>query len=40
MYPTAAVYVENAKIVTNGDWIMFVVAADSDAAVTAFNNCF
>lgn len=40
MYPTAAVYVENAKIVTNGDWIMFAVAADSDAAVTAFNNCF
>lgn len=39
MYPSAAVYVENSQIVTNGDWIMFVVAADSDAAVNAFNAC-
>lgn len=40
MYPAAAEYVENAKIVTNGDWIMFALAADSDAAVKAFNDCF
>ena len=40
MYPAAAEYVENAKIVTNGDWIMFALAADSDAAVKAFNGCF
>lgn len=39
MYPSAAVYVENSQIVTNGDWIMFAVAADSDAAVNAFNTC-
>ena len=39
MYPSAAVYVENSQIVTNGDWILFVVAAEPDAAVTAFQDC-
>lgn len=40
MYPSAAEYVEGSKIVTNGDWIMFAVVAEPDAAVTAFNGCF
>lgn len=40
MYPSAAVYVEASQIVTNGDWIMFVVVAEPSAAVSAFNGCF
>ena len=40
MYPSAAVYVEASQIVTNGDWILFVVVAEPSAAVSAFNGCF
>ena len=40
IYPSAAAYVESSQIVTNGDWILFVVVAEPDSAVTAFNGCF
>lgn len=30
--------VQNYKLVTNGDYILFIVAENADAAVTAFNN--
>lgn len=40
MYPAAAAYVEGSQIVTSGDWILFAVVAEPDAAVTAFNGCF
>lgn len=39
MYPTAAEYVENARIVTNGDWILFVVAEHPAEAESAFLDC-
>lgn len=38
MYPVAAEYVENARIVTNGDWIMFAVVANPAEAESAFND--
>ncbi|MBP3519722.1 MAG: DUF4358 domain-containing protein [Oscillospiraceae bacterium] len=38
MYPTAAEYVESARIVTNGDWIMFAVVANPAEAESAFND--
>lgn len=39
IYPIAAEYVESAKIVTNGDWIMFVVVANPAEAESAFLDC-
>ena len=39
MYPTAAEYVESARIVTNGDWILFAVVANPAEAESAFNDC-
>ena len=39
MYPTAAEYVESARIVTSGDWIMFAVVANPAEAESAFNDC-
>lgn len=38
MYPAAAEYVEKGQIVTSGDWILFVVAADPDGAAEAFRS--
>lgn len=38
-YPTTAAYIDSYKIVTNGDWILFVVVEKPDAAVKAFNDC-
>lgn len=36
--PAQLELVENYKLVTNGDYIMFAIAENVDAAVTAFNN--
>lgn len=38
LYVASGVYVANAQIVTEGDWIMLCVCPDSDAAVSAFRD--
>ncbi len=37
-YPTAAVYLDSAKIVTEGDWVMLCICPDPSGAVSAFQN--
>lgn len=38
-YPTAAIYLDSAKIVTEGDWVMLCVCPDPSGAVKAFQDC-
>lgn len=37
-YPAVGAYVKNARLVVEGDWLLFCVCADPDGAVEAFRN--
>jgi len=37
-YPATGAYVDSARVETNGDWVLFCVCENADAAVKAFND--